>query len=85
MNTTVGGKQEASNDTSGNITVNNSSDNVLGSLFLIGEDTLTSFNRINETYTKLSYAGNRTIIPPETISTAKINATEIGYIVKLSI
>ena len=78
MNNTLGEKHGDSDAPSRNITVNNSSDDVLGSLFLIGEDTLTSFNRINETYTKLSYAGNRTIIPPETISTAKINATEIG-------
>jgi hypothetical protein len=56
---------------------NNSSNAVLGSLFLTGEDKLTSFNPINETYTVVSYVGNRTIIPPDA-TTATINATETG-------
>jgi hypothetical protein len=38
---------------------------------------LTSFNPINETYTEVSYVGNRTIMPPDT-TTATINATETG-------
>jgi hypothetical protein len=70
----------ASNITSTNTTINinNNSNAVLGSLFLTGEDRLTNFNRINETYTELSYAGNRTIMPPDTTTTATINATETG-------
>jgi len=39
---------------------------------------LTSFNPINKTYTKVSYVGNRTIIPPVHTSTGTINATERG-------
>ncbi len=73
---TAGVEQEASNTTSNNN--NNNSNAVLGSLFLSGEDRLTSFNRINETYTEISYIGNRTIIPTEGTSTAIINATETG-------
>jgi len=58
---------------------NNVSNAVLGSLFLSGEDKLTSFNPINETYTEVSYVGNRTIIPPNATTTAAtINATERG-------
>ena len=56
---------------------NNNSNAVLGSLFLTGEDKLTSFNPINETYTVISYVGNRTIMPPDA-TTATINATETG-------
>jgi hypothetical protein len=76
---TVEGGQEASNTASTTSGINNNSSNaVLGSLFLTGDDTLTSFNRINESYTKLSYAGNRTITPPDATTTATINATETG-------
>ncbi|HEX5905320.1 MAG TPA: hypothetical protein VFY50_04675 [Candidatus Nitrosocosmicus sp.] len=50
---------------------------VLGRMFLNGTDTLTRFNPINETYTKISYAGNRSIIPPYTTNLT-INATERG-------
>jgi len=79
MTGTVGGEQEASNTTSTNtINNNNNSNAVLGSLFLTGEDRLTSFNRINETYTEVSYVGNRTIMPTEGVTTAIINATETG-------
>jgi hypothetical protein len=56
---------------------NNNSNAVLGSLFLTGEDKLTSFNPINETFTEVSYVGNRTIMPPDA-TTATINATETG-------
>jgi hypothetical protein len=73
MTETVGGEQDT---TSTNTTTNNSN-SVLGNLFLTGEDTLTNFNRINETYSELSYAGNRTIIPPDATTTT-INATETG-------
>jgi hypothetical protein len=66
-------------NTNTNATTNNNNSNaVLGSLFLTGEDRLTNFNRINETYTELSYAGNRTIMLPDTTTTATINATETG-------
>jgi hypothetical protein len=72
--TSLGGEQE---DASGT-TTNNVSNAVLGSLFLTGEDKLTSFNPINETYTEVSYVGNRTIMPPDTATIATINATETG-------
>jgi hypothetical protein len=72
--TSVGGEQEAVSSTN---TTNNVSNAVLGSLFLTGEDKLTSFNPINETYTEVSYVGNRTIMPPDA-TTATINATETG-------
>jgi hypothetical protein len=58
-------------------TANNASNAVLGSLFSFGEDKLTSFNPINETYTEVSYVGNRSIMPPDD-PTATINATETG-------
>jgi hypothetical protein len=78
MTETVGGEEEAliTTSTSAN-NDNNNSNAVLGSLFLTGEDKLTSFNPINETYTEVSYVGNRTIIPPDA-TTATINATETG-------
>jgi hypothetical protein len=63
--------------TTNTTTNNNNSNAVLGSLFLTGEDKLTSFNPINETYTMVSYVGNRTIRPPDA-TTATINATETG-------
>jgi hypothetical protein len=72
--TSVGGEQEAVNTTTA---TNNVSSAVLGSLFLTGEDRLTSFNPINETYTEVRYVGNRTILPPDA-ATATINATETG-------
>ena len=62
-----------------NTTINNNNSNaVLGSLFLIGEDRLASYNRINETYTEISYVGNRTIMPTQGVTTAPINVTETG-------
>jgi hypothetical protein len=62
-----------------NTTINNNNSNaILGSLFLIGEDRLASYNRINETYTEISYVGNRTIMPTQGVTTAPINATETG-------
>ncbi|MDQ4100682.1 MAG: hypothetical protein M3115_00630 [Thermoproteota archaeon] len=70
----VGGEQEAASSMT---TTNNASNAVLGSLFSFGEDKLTSFNPINETYTEISYVGNRTILPPDD-PTATINATETG-------
>ncbi|HEX2168759.1 MAG TPA: hypothetical protein VHF65_00530, partial [Nitrososphaera sp.] len=60
----------------------NNSDSVLGRVFLTGEDILTNFNQINQTYTEVSYVGNRTIMPPSdpsnTTSAVTINATETG-------
>lgn len=84
MTETVGGEQEASNDTSIDTTINNNNNNsnaVLGSLFLTGEDRLTNFTRINETYTEISYVGNRTIMPTEGVATPIINATETGNLI----
>jgi hypothetical protein len=70
---------EALNTTNTNTNNNtNNSNAVWGSLFLTGEDRLTSFNRSNETYTEVSYVGNRTITPPDAITTSTINATETG-------
>ena len=79
--TSVGrGEQEARTSTTTTATTNNDVSNaVLGSLFLTGEDKLTGFDPIiNETYTALSYVGNRTIMPPDSNTTATINATETG-------
>ena len=45
---------------------------------MVFNSKLTNFNRINETYTEISYVGNRTIMPPEATTTATINATEKG-------
>jgi hypothetical protein len=73
-----GEEEEGAATTSSTTTSNNISNAVLGSLFLSGEDKLTSFNPINETYTEVSYVGNRTIMPTEGITTATINATETG-------
>jgi hypothetical protein len=74
------GEEEALNttSTSTSTTTNNNSNVVLGSLFLVGEDKLTNFNPINETYTVVSYVGNRTIMPPDATTAATINATETG-------
>jgi hypothetical protein len=72
------GEEDALNTPSTSTANNNNSNAVLGSLFLTGEDKLTSFNPINETYTEVSYVGNRTIMPPDATTTATINATETG-------
>ncbi len=68
--------QENGSDTT--ITHNDEFNSVVGRMFLNGTDTLTSFNPINETYNKISYAGDRTIIPPNTTTAFVLNATEIG-------
>jgi hypothetical protein len=82
MTETVGGEQGALNTISTSTTNNNNSNNsnaVLGNLFLTGEDRLTSFNPINETYTVISYVGNRTIMPQDAATdSTTINATETG-------
>ena len=77
--TTMGGQEggEEGATTDSTTTTNNISNAVLGSLFLKGTDTLTSFNPINESYTEVSYAGNRTLMPLDT-TTEIINATEPG-------
>jgi hypothetical protein len=75
------GEEEGLNTTSTGTTNNNNSNALLGSLFLTGEDRLTSFNPINKTYTEVSYVGNRTIMPPDattTTTTSTISATETG-------
>ncbi|HKG71607.1 MAG TPA: hypothetical protein VKA87_06890, partial [Nitrososphaeraceae archaeon] len=74
------GEEDALNTSSTSTANNNNNSNaVLGSLFLTGEDKLTSFNPINETFTEVSYVGNRTIMPPDATTTAAtINATETG-------
>jgi hypothetical protein len=73
------GEEDALNTPSTSAANNNNNSNaVLGSLFLTGEDKLTSFNPINETFTEVSYVGNRTIMPPDATTTATINATETG-------
>ena len=74
--TAVEGEQEAVSSTT--TITDNVSNAVLGSLFLTGEDKLTNFNPINETYTEVSYAGNRTIMPPDSTTMTTINATETG-------
>jgi hypothetical protein len=78
---TLGGEKESLNTTS--TSNNNNANSVLGRLFLTGEDRLTNFNQINQTYTEVSYVGNRTIMPPSdptntTTSAVTINATETG-------
>src|ERR671911_3240539 len=78
MTETVGEEEALSTTKTSANNNNNNSNAVLGSLFLTGEDKLTSFNPINETYTEVSYVGNRTIMPPDTTTTATINATETG-------
>jgi hypothetical protein len=82
MTGTLGGEKESLNTTS--TSNNNNANSVLGRLFLTGEDRLTNFNQINQTYTEVSYVGNRTIMPPSdptnttTTSAVTINATETG-------
>jgi hypothetical protein len=71
-----GGEQEAVGSTT-NTTTNNASNAVLGSLFSFGEGTEASVNPINETYSVISYLGNRIIMPPNAPGVV-INATESG-------
>jgi hypothetical protein len=79
MTETLGEEDDLNTTNTSATNSNNNSNAVLGSLFLTGEDKLTSFNPINETYTEVSYLGNRTIIPPDAATnTATINATETG-------
>jgi hypothetical protein len=78
MTKTVGEEEGLNTTSTSTNNNNNNSIAVLGSLFLTGEDKLTSFNPINETYTEVSYVGNRTIMPPDATTTSTINATETG-------
>ncbi len=82
MTGTLGEEPLNTTSMSSNNNNNNNSDSVLGRLFLTGEDRLTNFNQINQTYTEVSYVGNRTIVPPSdptnTTTAATINATETG-------
>jgi hypothetical protein len=58
-------------------TSNNVTNAVLGSLFSYGEGIEANVNPINETYSVMSYSGNRVIMPPNSTGVV-INATEIG-------
>ena len=78
MTETLGEEDALNTPSTSTANNNNNSNAVLGSLFLTGEDKLTSFNPINETFTEVSYVGNRTIMPPGSTTTAAINATERG-------
>jgi hypothetical protein len=78
MTETLGEEDALNTPSTSTANNNNNSNAVLGSLFLTGEDKLTSFNPINERFTEVSYVGNRTIMPPDATTTATINATETG-------
>lgn len=71
----IGNEQESGDNT--NITTFEVLNPIMGSMFLNGTDSLTSFNSINETVTQISYAGERSIKAPN-ISDLIINATERG-------
>ena len=71
------GAEEALSTT---ITTNNNSYDLLGSLFLIGEDDNTRFNPINETFSEISFVNNVTIMPPNATAGTTINATETGKV-----
>ena len=58
-------------------TSNNVTNAALGRLFSYGEGTEANVNPINETYSVMSYSGNRVIMPPNSTGVV-INATEIG-------
>jgi hypothetical protein len=75
--TPVGEEQESLSSTTTTTTNNNVSNAVLGSLFSFGEGTEANVNPINETYSVISYLGNRIIIPPNTTGVV-INTTETG-------
>jgi hypothetical protein len=72
-----GGEQEAVSSTNTTTTNNNASNAALGSLFSFGEGTEANVNPINETYSVISYSGNRIIMPPNATGVV-INATETG-------
>ena len=72
------GEQEAASSMT-NTTNNNVSNAALGSLFLTGENIEFNVNPINETYSVISYLGNRIIMPPNAPGIV-INATETGNV-----
>ena len=75
-----GGDQQAVNDTTTTTNTNNNVSNaLLGRLFSYGEGQgmEANVNPINETYSEISYSGNRIIIPPNTTGVV-INASERG-------
>jgi hypothetical protein len=75
-----GGEEEGAATTDSITTINNISNAVLvGPLFSFGEGEGTEVNvkPINETYSVISYSGNRIIMPPNTTGVV-INATEAG-------
>src|SRR5215218_447717 len=79
-NTTMGRRGgEAGATTDSTTTTNNISNAVLGPLFSFGEGegTEVNVNPINETYSVISYSGNRVIMPQNTTGVV-INATETG-------
>lgn len=78
MTETLGEEDALNTPSTSTANNNNNSNAVLGSLFLTGEDKLTSFHPINKTFTEVSYVGNRTIMPPDATTATTINATEIG-------
>jgi hypothetical protein len=78
MTETLGEEDALNTPSTSTANNNNNSNAVLGSLFLTGEDKLTSFNPINKTFTEVSYVGNRTIMPPDATTATTINATETG-------
>jgi hypothetical protein len=73
--TSVGGEEQET--VSSTTTTNNVSNAVLGNLFSFGEGIEASVNPINETYSVISYLGNRLIMPPNAPGVV-INATETG-------
>jgi hypothetical protein len=72
-----GGGEEEEAAAVSTMTANNVSNAVLGSLFSFGEGIEASVNPINETYSVISYLGNRIIMPPNAPGVV-INATEMG-------
>jgi hypothetical protein len=77
--TSVGGEEQEAVSSTTNTTNNNVSNAVLGSLFLTGENIEFNVNPINETYSVISYLGNRIIMPPNAPGIV-INATETGNV-----
>ena len=73
----VGGEQEAASSTT---TINNASNALLGSLFMIVEFETANVNPINETYIEISTVNNVTLIPPNATGTTTINATETANV-----
>jgi hypothetical protein len=77
--TSVGGEEQEAVSTPTTTTNNNVSNDVLGSLFLTGENIEFNVNPINEIYSVISYLGSRIIMPPNAPGIV-INATETGNV-----